>query len=427
MTSKNNRLKVIFVGFLLLIIPIIIFIYNLNSLYIYSKERTKETLRQQILTQSRNIEENLNPFNYLKNEFDKIHAELLPDFPKEVINGIPDKTYINSLYNEELFQKLLEKTKERFAPIIVLMGTNNFEKTYHYYCPKLENDLNNSDKERNDLLCTKALYDKEIVNDKYNQFFDHINAEISDISNKNYKDKKSTHDKKDEKTDSCYRYISAYVRLKNNYSAIYTDYFDKQTLYPIIKSTFTKYGIHGYYSLIIPQSHIPPEEIIKAILLSNNQDIDVKLVSDIKPSQLDDSPEGIEYRLNFSNHFINHVDSYKKLNNNADYTDLLNKQFKLRINYPQDLTNLEKYINYLILFSILISIVYFFLALKLLKKTNTFNLFITKKLVCILSIIILLPIIFILAFIHLSLQNIDDFLDYNVSKCLNNLLEIHRI
>ena len=71
MTSKNNRLKVIFVGFLLLIIPIIIFIYNLNSLYIYSKERTKETLRQQILTQSRNIEENLNPFNYLKNEFEK--------------------------------------------------------------------------------------------------------------------------------------------------------------------------------------------------------------------------------------------------------------------------------------------------------------------------------------------------------------------
>ena len=102
MTNKRNRIKLIFVGFLLLIIPIIFFIYNLKSLYDFSKERIKETLRQRLLTQAQTVEENLNPFSYLKNEFTKIHAELLPDFPDEIINGIPDKTYINSLYTLSL-------------------------------------------------------------------------------------------------------------------------------------------------------------------------------------------------------------------------------------------------------------------------------------------------------------------------------------
>ena len=85
MINKKNRFIVIIVGFFLLIIPIIFFIYNLKSLLDFSKERTKETLRQQLLNQAQKIEESLNPFNYIKNEFTKIHTELLPDFPDEVI------------------------------------------------------------------------------------------------------------------------------------------------------------------------------------------------------------------------------------------------------------------------------------------------------------------------------------------------------
>lgn len=424
MINKKNRFIVIIVGFFLLIIPIIFFIYNLKSLLDFSKERTKETLRQQLLNQAQKIEESLNPFNYIKNEFTKIHTELLPDFPDEVINGIPDKTYINSLYNEKLFQKLLEKTKERFAPIIVLMGTNNFEKIFYYFSPELEKAFESSS-DRIDLFCTKASYDNEIVNDRRQQFFSNDKVLISDkFFLKHYYDE-LTHN---EDNDPCYKYISAYVRLKNNYSAIYTDYFGKQTLYPIIKSTFTKDGIHGYYSLIIPQSHINPQEIVDAIINYKNQNVDVELVDDIKPVQLNDIPEGgIEYRFNFSTHFFNHVSIYNKFHNDADYSRLLNKQFKLSINYPLGIILLEKLIYYLKISVFLISIIYFFFALLLLKKQNSFKILITKKLICILSIIILLPIISILAFIHLSLQNIDDFLDYNVSKSLNNIIEIHRI
>ena len=424
MTNKKNRFIVIIVGFFLLIIPIIFFIYNLKSLLDFSKERTKETLRQKLLNTAQKVEESLNPFNYLKNEFTKIHSELLPDSPEEIINGIPDKTFINNLYNKKLFQKLLEKTKERFAPIIVLMGTNNFSKIYYYFSPELEKDFESSS-DRIGLFCTKAYYDNEIVNDRWQQFFPNSKILISDkIFLKHYKEE-LTHN---EENDSCYKYISAYVRLKNNYSAIYTDYFDKQTLYPIIKSTFSKNGIHGYYSLIIPQNHINPQEIVDAILNNKNQDVNVELVDDIKPIQLDDTPEGgIEYRFNFSTHFINHVSIYNKFHNDADYSQLLHKQFKLNINYPSGIILLEKLIYYLKISAILISIFYFFFAIMLLKKQNSFKVLITKKLVCILSIIILLPIISILAFIHLSLQNIDDFLDYNVSKSLNNIIEIHRV
>ena len=43
---------------------------------------------------------------YLKNEFYKIHSELIPNFPNEYITGYPDNDYITNIYNKNLLNKV---------------------------------------------------------------------------------------------------------------------------------------------------------------------------------------------------------------------------------------------------------------------------------------------------------------------------------
>ena len=110
MIKRRNRLILILVGFLLLIIPLIFFNNILKKLLDFTKEKTKNSLRQKILSAANKVEENLNPYNYLKSEFIKIHSELLPDLPNNIIEGIPEDSYIKTIYNESLFNKLKKLT-----------------------------------------------------------------------------------------------------------------------------------------------------------------------------------------------------------------------------------------------------------------------------------------------------------------------------
>lgn len=422
MINKQNRIITIFVGFLLLIIPITFFVNSLKDLYTSSKEKTLETLRQSILVYARKIEDDMNPLNYLKLEFSKIHADLIPDFPNEIIKGIPDKNYIDRIYNKQVFDKLLSNTKEKYAPVLIIFGTNNLEKIYYYCSPELINDFENPE-DKKTLLRIKARYDAEILTDKYKDYFKPKYFLILDNNywDPNDKDLINNRDK-----DPCYKYISRYKRLKNNYSSIYTDYFDKQSLYPIIQYTFSQYGLHGYYSLLIPQSHVDPDNIIKSVLSNKDKDIKIDIEKGEIQDQLIEKSEGIEYYLNFPTYFINHVKTFSILGG-APHLDLLEKHLKLSINYPNDIILLEKMITISKSAAIIISILYFIISIWLLKTQKQLNMLITRKIICVLSIIIFFPILAIMIFVNLSLHNIDEYIMYNVSKCLHNQLEIHRI
>ena len=410
MKSIRNRLILILVGFFLLIIPLIFFYISLDNLYTFSKEKARESLRQKLLSTANSIEEKLNPYNYLKSEFDKIHSVLLPDLPNDIVDGIPEDSFIKNVYNESLFNKLNKLTIASFSPIITTVATNNFEKIYSYFSPELEKELNKYNA-KEELVKSKIFYDFRTINGFLGHYFNYYFTTPQYIDVLDY----------DNSEETCYKYLTRFNSYRRNLNTMYTDYFQNQTLYPIFRHTISKKGIHGYYSLLIPQNRINPCSIIESILSEKRDDIKIEFVEGKSLSNFVDTKDGFDYHLNLTTDFINQVNAFKRLNN-IDKTDLLNNQFIISLKYPNDLIKLYnlKEITFYSIF--LIPLLYICFSFVVMKTKNRFHLLITKKLICILSIIIILPIIGIGIATWLSANNVNDLIEYNVSQTLNNEL-----
>ena len=167
-TKKRNRLILMLVGFFLLIIPLFFFCKSLKNLYDFSKEKNMDNLRQRLLSTAKRIEEKLNPYNYLKIEFDKIHSQLIPEFPNEIIEGYPEDSFINNIYNKDFANKLFKLTVKTYSPILITVANNNFEEIYSYISPELESKLII---EKNKLLDAKVFFDYSYLNDKAEHYF----------------------------------------------------------------------------------------------------------------------------------------------------------------------------------------------------------------------------------------------------------------
>ena len=416
MKRIQSRLILILVGFFLLIIPLIFFNNSLKKLLDFTKEKTKNSLRQKILSAANRVEENLNPYNYLKSEFIKIHSELLPDLPNNILEGIPEDSYINTIYDETLFNKLKKLTIEKYTPIIITFATNNFDKIYSYFTPKLENDLN-KENEKEQLIKSKVFFDYELIEKYFKNSFDKFENYSPYIIK--VKTERSHHVYE----RYCYKYITRFNSYNRNLNSMYTDYYQNQTLYPIFRYTISKKGIHGYYSLLIPQSCINPVSIINNILLNPIKDIDIKFIKSNNPSKIIETKEGIDCcYLNLTTDFINHLNSFQRLNKIYNKSKLLEYQFIITPIFPEDLIRLEYLTTISFYFSIFISLLYIFIAFTIIKSKRNIHLLITHKLIFILSIIIILPITGIGISSWMSFNNLKDLIDYNVSQSLNNEL-----
>ena len=413
-TQKRNRLILILVGFFLLIIPLLFFYFSLKKVYTLSEAKIQESLRHKILNTAKNIEEKLNPYNYLKSEFKKIHSILLPDLPNDIVEGIPEDSFIENVYNESLFKKLNKLTIASYSPIIITVATNNFEKIYSYFSPELAYELNKDNAEKQ-LEKSKVYFDYWVINQLLNNYYN----KFSDFSQ--YMNEVHTAENEFEHASVCYKYLTRFNNYERNLNPMYTDYFQSQTLYPIFRYTISQKGIHGYYSLLIPQSSIDPDSIIKTILSEKQDDIQIEFINGKSHSNLEEKKYGFDYTLNLTTDFINQINAFKRLNK-KDRNYLLNNQFIISTKYPKELINLY-ILKEIIFYSLILApLLYIYFSFCLIKTGNSFHLLITQKLICILSIIILLPIIGIGTSVWLSANNIYDFIEYNVSQTLNNNL-----
>ena len=411
--KKKNRLILILVGFFLLVIPLFFFCISLKNLYDFSKEKNQDNLRQKILSTAKSLEEKLNPYNYLKIEFNKIHTQLIPELPDEIVEGNPEDSFINNIYNKDFANKLFSLTVKKYSPILITVANNNFEEIYSYISPELEKKLII---EKNKLLDAKVYYDYKSLNRKAEHYFNK-NIDFSPyitslIQIPNY----------DSYQEVCYDYFSRFSSY--DLGPMYTDYYQNQILYQIFKYTISRKGIHGYYSLLIPQSQINPKSIIKAALSNQDKEISIQLKKIKGPTKLIETKDGLDYYLNFTTEFISHLNAFKRLNINNDInkTNILEKQFKISIKSPKSLKNLYYLKELSIYCSILIIIIYLLISFYILNSKKRFRILLTPKLIFILSIIILLPVTGIGVSTWFFSNNLGELIDYNASQNLNNKL-----
>ena len=429
MRVERTKLKFIIIGFLIIFIPIFFFCYELDNLYKSTKEELKLDLNEKLLSVSTKLKNDLDTYNYLYSEITKIHEFLFPNFKEEVTDKILDDSFAQNLYTKETFDKLINLTKEKFAPIFISFSTNNLENNYAYFSPKLENDIeevlmNNPGKDSIYELEKKLVDEKRtLLNIKVNEDAQYLIEHFKRNFKSNRYENVIKKDLKD-KDNLLFKYISRFKYYKYYTKTYYTDYFEKQLIYNVSKYSMSKKGIHGYYSLIIPQSQIDPDGIIESAIKKNSTD-EVKIervqepknIKDLTVDLMTETDDGFEYIVLFPTILKNHITAYKK----AD----LHSSFKISINYPEKLKQL-KIINLLanlLTISLVLTFIYYSIRIYNNKYRITINL--SRKLILVLSAIILLPITGVGLLTYISSQKFTKVIDNNVSQNLSN--EINNI
>ena len=73
MFKNKTKLTIAIVGIIIFIIPIIFLNYTLDSLYQFSKASARESMQETLLELAHKTQKNLEPVNYLQNEFQEFH------------------------------------------------------------------------------------------------------------------------------------------------------------------------------------------------------------------------------------------------------------------------------------------------------------------------------------------------------------------
>ena len=422
MNNKKSRILTAVIGFFILVIPLIFLYSNINTQITSAQDSIVENLQEKLLNTANKITVKLSPHTYLNEEFDRIHRELFPEFPEELIPGIPDDSELKKLYNEELLNKLIKKTKEKYNPIAITVASQDFNDIYSYYCPKLEKELE-ANNEKEVFLEAKSFLEMMRIRDRYKyNFFKFLDGEKVKLYSKSEKKLIDNKLKFTHFFPICFKYISRFKSYNRNETPIYTDYFEKQNLYPIIKSTISKNTIHGYYSILVPQKHIDPEEILESVLRNKEPNINIELDNNYREPEIINNHNTLSYNMIYPTDFINHIYAFKRLTN-IDKTFLLNKQLKLNINFPNEYFHLEminKGIKVLVLIATLLFII---LSIKYIQNKLLFKIRLSKKLLFILIFIIFLPISGIGVLTFIISHNLNEIIDINVKKNLHNSLE----
>ena len=102
MTYKRNRVILAIIGFFIIVIPLFFFCYSLDKEYRFSQNRIQENLKERLISSANKLEENLDCYSYLKSEINKIHKELFPLCPEEVLDKIPEDSFTKKLYTKDL-------------------------------------------------------------------------------------------------------------------------------------------------------------------------------------------------------------------------------------------------------------------------------------------------------------------------------------
>ncbi|MBQ3644695.1 MAG: hypothetical protein II961_08875 [Candidatus Riflebacteria bacterium] len=423
MNNKKSRLYTVITGFFVFAIPLIFLCYSADREIALALDRIEENLQEKVLSIAKKVNENLIPYNYVKEEFNKTHRNLFPELPNEIAIGIPDNSEMGKLYNKDLLNKLLNITQgKNYNPIAIFVGTQDLKEIYTYYCPKLEQSLRDNNDEKS-FREAKSYFEMTVIRGKHlSSFNTHLNSDklnlFHDLNEYLEKNKLRFH----YYLDPCYKYISRFKSYNRNESPIYTDYYEKQALYPIIKSTFSKNRIHGFYSILIPQKDVDPEQILKTAISNTEPDVEIVMDKDFKESKIIKNTTSIDYAIYYPTIFLNQIEAYKRLRN-IDKTHLLDKQIKIRIKFPSNYNNLKllnKWLKIIIAISILLFII---LSVEYINNYLVFKIRLTQKLIFILSLIIFLPITGIGLLTLTITHNLNDLIDMNVRKNLHISLE----
>ncbi|HOI92007.1 MAG TPA: adenylate/guanylate cyclase domain-containing protein [Candidatus Rifleibacterium sp.] len=299
--AETSQAALLLAGFLVLVIPLAFF----NSLLNAAMERTRESamglLREEILQTAERIKDHCRPGVYVREVIKKVHQKLLPEVRPELIKMFPAKNFGQEEFSSELPQKFLQALrKEGLDAIQILAFAPEYENAFYWHCEELQKQC----REETSLVNKQALVHyaaaARLFNQNYQKTWPRLYnpPEIIQNANRNLEHEYS------------FTYLSRFSEIVHSHdraNQYFTDYFGRQSIFSYSYQCISPVTLHGGYSIIVPQSSIRPEAILRLALKNAAEGITVSMV-DLKLQQegFRESDEQIDFFTRPPSDFWNH-------------------------------------------------------------------------------------------------------------------------
>jgi len=299
--TGTSQAALLLAGFLVLAIPLAFF----NNLLNAAMERTRESamglLREEILQAAERIKDQCRLGVYVREVIKKIHQKLLPEIRPELIRMFPAEDFGRAEFSAELPQKFLQDLRqEGLDAIQILVFAPEYRNAFYWHCEDLQKQCS----EETSLVNSQALHHHAAAARLFNQNYQkawprlYNPSEIIQSANRNV-DKEHT-----------FAYLSRFSEIVHSHdraNQYFTDYFGRQSIFSYSYQCISPVNLHGGYSIIVPQSSIRPEAILKSALKSTTDGITVSMV-DLRQQHegFRESDERIDYFTRPPSDFWNH-------------------------------------------------------------------------------------------------------------------------
>ncbi len=266
-----------------------------------TRESAMSLLREEILLTAERIKDQCRPAAYVREVIRKIHQDLLPQVRPELIKMFPAENFGRAEFSPDLPQKLRQSLRQTGLDALqILVFAPEYKNAFYWHCEELKKQCS----EETELVHRHALIHYEASARLFNQNYQKAWAnlynqpEIIRSANRNLKH------------DYTFAYLSRFSEIVHSHDRVnqyFTDYFGRQSIFCYSYQCISPVSLHGGYSIILPQSSIRPEAILKSALKSPTDSITVTMV-DLKHQQegFRDSNGQINYFTRPPSDFWNH-------------------------------------------------------------------------------------------------------------------------
>ncbi len=424
--SKNHFLLLIS-GWVVFLVPVIFVNFLLNTSFVRYRNSTEALLREKLLITSEKINHAFTPEGFVKSVIQDAHKDVMPEVVPEIINMTPSESFGKSEFSADTPTKFKTALASRdIMPLAVNIYGLQMRETFYWLADSLSRQIPDKDELENLLLAFnfKALQMFEFL---YPQLYQKPPPTIA-ISLKNlFLLLKYDH------ITYPYKYISRFSTFFFNHEkldTVFTDYFGHQMLYIYSYCCLSEAGMHGAYSIIVPQTSLKSEKIItKAKKIANSESARLQLIAGKdNSSSFAQEKKGMSYIFAPPTKFLNHLYFEKKIHPALNVLDNFENGLALKalMDWPKEFTDTEKQINLAKKASWTAFALAVALSLLLMHFKLPFALSIKGKLAAILCIIFLIPFAGTVSMVVRMGMDADRLLEMRIQDYTANSLELAR-
>ncbi len=377
-------------------------------------------LREKILQESEKIKDLMKPAFFVRETIRKAHEQILPEVTPDLIKMFPDPDFGNDIFSASLPGKMQKKLSEMgMEPLFITVTSPWFRKVHFWFARQLHQQCS----EPENLAAAMAYKLITVTSGLYEQCFRNQKPMVS---------LRATHRKLFDfgfisGQNLEFKYLNRFCEFTMSHDTVkeqFTDYFGRQAIFYYPYTCISHGNLHGSYLAGFLQSSLHPAAILKGALNKADSRIKAGIFILKEPkSGFFENDYRLEYYARPPTEFWNHNDFYRRFHHRKESQDTGKYFLRLSADAPGEVVQMRNSLRFFKFAAGMLLLVYLMIASHYWLFGMKIRIGIRRKLILLLTVIIMIPVIGIGMLTAIDLKGADRILENHVLKKTQELIK----